>query len=455
MQFGGGRAVRLGKSEIEALACPPGRRDVLVGDDALTGFCVRVTNRGAKIFLLQYSAGGRTRRLGLGRYGEVTPAQARKLAEAARGVVVAGRDPLAERQAVALLARQSLAEKVERAAADGFTFERLLERWERDRLSHRSPRYLFEAGRAVRRHCAELLEVPACNVDAPMLRLAMAEITKGSSRVTGGVVRGPLPTHGPPGQTVQRRVRAYAHAMFAWGMKQGLVGSNPVSNVHVEGRVRPRERVLSDTEIGEVWRASGALGWPWCPYVRVLLLTLQRANEVAGMRWFELAEDRTRWELPGVRVKNREPHIIHLAPAVRSIIAGVPRKTMLPGQTPSPFVFTTTGLRPVSGFSHAKDRLDAMILHERILRAAATGQPAAPLVPWRLHDFRRTGVTVMARSGVSIDVADRILNHVGSVMGVVKATYQRHHFLIERAEALDQWAEYVEKIAEDTAPPAA
>ncbi|WP_276318134.1 hypothetical protein [Rhodovarius crocodyli] len=33
---------------------------------------------------------------------------------------------------------------------------------------------------------------------------------------------------------------------------------------------------------------------------------------------------------------------------------------------------------------------------------------------WRIHDFRRTGVTAMARLGVLPDVADRILNHAAS-----------------------------------------
>jgi len=91
----------LDKRQIEGLTCPPGRRDLLVFDEELHGFGIRVTAAGAKTFLLQYQLGGRGGRrvrMTLGRYGEVTPTQARNLAEIARGKVKGGQDPQAERR---------------------------------------------------------------------------------------------------------------------------------------------------------------------------------------------------------------------------------------------------------------------------------------------------------------------------------------------------------------------
>ena len=231
-------------------------------------------------------------------------------------------------------------------------------------------------------------------------------------------------------------------------MKQELVPGNPVTAVHVEYRVVARERVLSDAEIGEVWRATGALGWPWGPFFRFLLLTLQREVETAGLRWFELSDDLARWEIAGTRTKNRRAHIVHLVPAAREIIRAAPRFAIAPGASASPFVFTTTGRAPVSGFSHAKSRLENEILANRIKVAAATGQPPEPLEPWRIHDLRRTGVTVMARLGVGYEVADRVLNHVGGAIQGVVAIYQRHEYLAEREAALKLWAHHVQAMAE-------
>jgi len=48
----------------------------------------------------------------------------------------------------------------------------------------------------------------------------------------------------------------------------------------IEGRETPRDRVLSDAELGEVWRAAGRLGWPSGDFVRFLLLTLQREQRL-------------------------------------------------------------------------------------------------------------------------------------------------------------------------------
>ena len=179
-------------------------------------------------------------------------------------------------------------------------------------------------------------------------------------------------------------------------------------------------------------------------YIRFLLLTLQRAAETAGLEWAELSPDLTTWELPGRRTKNSKAHLVHLAEPARAILRAVPR---LAG---SPLVFTTTGRTPVSGFAHAKARLDAQIVATRAERAAEAGEgrAPAPLVPWRLHDFRRTGVTALARLGVRWEVADKLLNHVHGAIRGVAAVYQRHDFLAEREAALNAWAAHVLAVAE-------
>src|SRR6516165_9567123 len=70
------------------------------GDGALKGFGVRVKPSGAKSYFVQYrNSEGRTRRLVLGRVGELTPEQARELASDRFKQVRLGGDPSAERHA--------------------------------------------------------------------------------------------------------------------------------------------------------------------------------------------------------------------------------------------------------------------------------------------------------------------------------------------------------------------
>jgi integrase len=81
----------------------------------------------------------------------------------------------------------------------------------------------------------------------------------------------------------------------------------------MQGAGTTRDRVLSDGEVGEVWRAAVALRAPFGPMVRFLMLTLARRDEAAGMTWGELAPDLSTWTQPGARVKNGKPHVVHLS----------------------------------------------------------------------------------------------------------------------------------------------
>ncbi|MGH7226100.1 MAG: site-specific integrase, partial [Gemmataceae bacterium] len=189
---------------------------------------------------------------------------------------------------------------------------------------------------------------------------------------------------------------------------------------------KARDRVLTKDELKAVWAASGELDSPFKQMVRLLILTLQRRGEVAGMRWCELSADRSLWTIPAERAKNGKAHIVHLSPQAQAILAEVHRIDACP------FVFSTTAKTPVSGFSKAKNALDEK----------------SKVTNWRFHDFRRTGVTGLADMGFPPHVCDRLLNHVtGSIQGVA-AVYQRQEFLAERKTALDAWAEYLLVVAE-------
>ena len=78
----------------------PGARDVVLWDSELPRFGLRVKPSGAMTFVVQYrNAGGRTRKLAVGRVGELTPDEARELARDALGDVRKGKDPSASRAA--------------------------------------------------------------------------------------------------------------------------------------------------------------------------------------------------------------------------------------------------------------------------------------------------------------------------------------------------------------------
>ena len=256
---------------------------------------------------------------------------------------------------------------------------------------------------------ASLLKRPAARITKAEAVNTLDQLAKVGKAVTAG------------------RTMAYARAAFAWAHKRGKVPGNPFAELPISAGVTERDRTLSDQELARVWRAACALPYPFGPFFQLVILTLQRREEVASMRWSEISDDMTVWQIPGERMKNGKPHVVHLSEPARDILRRLPRLEK------SDFVFTTTGATSVSGFSRAKAALDRQIVSD--------GQ--GPVGTWRLHDLRRTGVSTLARLGFDSIVVDMLLAHQPAKLRGVASIYQRHSFADERARALNVWGGHV------------
>jgi integrase len=208
---------------------------------------------------------------------------------------------------------------------------------------------------------------------------------------------------------------------FGWLQRHQRVDLNVCAHVHRPPASGARERVLRDDELVSVWNASDALGQPYAPLLKLLMLTGARLREAADMRWDELTEDFSVWSLPGSRVKNKRPLILPLPPHAREVL-----KSVKP--VAGPFVFTFSGSRPVNNDSRMKRRLDQ----------------ASGVTSWTLHDIRRSVATGLQKLGVRLEVTEAVLNHVaGSRAGIV-GVYQRHEYADEKRAALERWADHVD-----------
>lgn len=86
--------LHLTKRSIDALG--PQAKDAIYFDDDVKGFGLRISPHGLKTYLIQYRAGGRTRRVKVGRHGTLTVEEARKRARELLGAVAKGNNPAAE-----------------------------------------------------------------------------------------------------------------------------------------------------------------------------------------------------------------------------------------------------------------------------------------------------------------------------------------------------------------------
>jgi integrase len=219
------------------------------------------------------------------------------------------------------------------------------------------------------------------------------------------------------------RLQAVLSAFFSWAKGKRLVSANPCTGLERPAEERSRDRVLSDDELRKVWQAAGELGHPYAGIVKLLILTGQRRNEIAGLHWGEIDLEERLLHLPAARTKNGRAHDVPLSALALATIAGIPRLV------DADLVFTRRR-KPITAFGWLKLRLDA----------------DSSVSEWTLHDLRRTVASGLQRLGVRLEVTEAVLNHrSGSTAGIV-GVYQRHDYAVEKRDALQRWADYVDAI---------
>jgi len=249
------------------------------------------------------------------------------------------------------------------------------------------------------------------------------------------------------------RTLAQLKTMFSWALDRELVDADPTARVRKRVKETARDRALTSEEIRLVWAACDRIGWPFGPLFKLLLVTAQRRDEVGSMEWPELDLGKRLWTIPRQKAKNDRAHEVHLSELAIAIIESLPRIAVPADKeegrvTVPEFVFTTTGVSAVSGFSKAKVSLDKhMVAGLRDeLKEAGKGAEGAPIEDWILHDLRRTAATGMAALNIMPHVVDRILNHVSGTIRGVAAVYNRHAYLDERKVALEAWGRHVQTV---------
>lgn len=385
---------KLTAAAVERLKAPPtGQVDYF--DSAYPGLALRVSASGVRSWVYFGRVHGKLRRVTLGRSPAMNLAEARRKAgETAENM----------RQGVNPTTAKRIA-----AGSNRDTAEAVIAEWlTRDQGQNRSK--------------AEVERVFARNILPEWRGRKITTITRRDALdITDAVAdRGAV--------TMARRLHAHLHRLFRWCVGRGIIEANPMADAPKPGAIVSRNRVLTEAELAVLWRAAGALPYPFGPIFKLLMLTAARREEIGALRWAEVNDNQI--QLAGDRSKNGEPRAIPLSPPAMSLLAAVPRMAR------SPYVFTTTGNTPVSGWSRAKE----------VLNRTAAEINGGPLAPWRIHDIRRSAATGLQRLGVGLQTIETVLGHIGGSRAGVVGTYQRHAFEAESRAALQMWAREIARI---------
>lgn len=110
------------------------------------------------------------------------------------------------------------------------------------------------------------------------------------------------------------RVLAVVRKMFNFAIERDWLDVNPCQMVKRVVREQPRDRVLTEDEIGAVWSALDHEQPLMAGLIRLRLLTAQRGGELHGAKWNEIDLTSGWWKLPAARSKNRLSHRVPLSP---------------------------------------------------------------------------------------------------------------------------------------------
>lgn len=399
---------RINKSSVDAMQ--PATTEVLLWDDKVAGFGLKVMPSGTKTYLFQYRLGGRagrTRRVTIGKHGSLTADAARREAERLAMLVSQSIDPQQQKQDSA----RKAVDLAFKGYAQRFVDDCLKVRWKAS----------YKDGEALLR----LYAIPVLG-NKPMHDISRADI-----RAVLAPTRKKVATC--------RNLFAVLRRLFRWAVSEGDIEASPITGMEPPPLPVKRDRALSDQELKLAWQASDKLGYPFGPFVRLLIVTGQRLEEVSALEWSELDKARREWVLPADRAKNGSASVVPLADlAVKELDALAKHAKRKDGWPRRGFVFSTTGETSISGHSRAKRRLD-----REIATLAKQEKDIPPIAPWRYHDLRRTLATGLQRLGVRFEVTEAILNHVSGSKSGVAGVYQLHDWGPEKRTALQAWSDHV------------
>jgi integrase len=398
-------------SDLKGLKAPEEGRVVLT-DTRVPGLQFRLSNAGASwSFRFHDPNAKKLVRATIGPYPSIKLSEARRKAEAMRGEVREGINPVERRRAA-----------IREATTN--TFEAL------------AARYLKEYATRKKR---------ASSVEADKRNLRLHILPKWGRRPYSSIRRGDvievveaLISCGK--HTLANRVQALISKIFSFAIDCELVELNPCNRMDKRGVERVKDRVLNDQEIRLFWSrilespASPQSGLP----MRLILTTACRPGEAAGLRRDELCDFddplEATWVLPGAtRTKNKRTHIIPLTEQAQAVIReGL---TLYPEGT---FIFGGETPIDAHALSVAMDRFSKELTgNEPGIETWKANKPTP-------HDLRRTVETRLSSMGVPKEDRDAVLNHVRNDVG--SKHYDKYDRLLEKRTALNKWGEALARI---------
>lgn len=417
-----------------------------IDDPDLKGFGVQLTAKGSKSFFVAFTSPEVSKRrfYKVGNYPQISLAEGRRMARAARQLINQGIDPIEEEKRLAgKLQReeQDRQAKIDQENSVG-TVSELFDVYIRDLIAD-GKRSADQVRAAYERDIGPRIG----------LKKARDVTVDDCTDIIGAISdRG--------AKVLANRTRSFLRAAFQLGLNCkgsprwrqkapdfALTANPAAATQRAIKRERRGQRNLSKEEVLRLWRilhqpyrVKLLNGRDRDQYVDIhtrvaiqfLLATGQRVEEVLCARWSEFDREEKLWVIPAERRKSRheadEPHLVPLTSfhfdildELRSWGAGELLFPHKDGIQP----------RPSTSLSQAVRRLCARERFE----------------PFQPRDIRRTWKTLAGSIGIDLELRNRIQGHAMQDVGSVH--YDRYSYLKEKRTAMNQWSEWLGKLVKE------
>ena len=264
--------VKISKTAVDNAPIPE-RGQAFLRDTDLKGFAVRITATGVRSYVVEKRIEGRTRRITLGRHGELTPVQARKLAQAKLGQIAMGINPVAERK---------------RQAQRATTLAACFEDFKKAR-KHLSAKTLYDYDRVLRVALKDWRRQPISRITSQMVVTRFRQLGEARGEAYANLTMRCL-----------RSLLNFALAQYDDGSGDSVLPNNPVAvltRTRAWYKAQRRQTVIKLHEL-KPWhdaveslrdpKAVASFGDTVADYQLLLLATGLRRGEAARLRWTDI-----------------------------------------------------------------------------------------------------------------------------------------------------------------------
>lgn len=375
------------------------------------GLFLLVKKSGANYWRVKYRFAQKEKLYSIGVYPDVSLKQARLERDEMRAKLRQGIDPSAAKQS----------EKLARIHAGENSFKAISIEWFKVKLTDKSKSYRDRSWRALEMNLFPSLgHRPIVDITPPELLQALRKVES----------RGAL--------DMAKRTKQVAGLVFRYAIATGRAERDPSQDL--AGALTPSTKkhfaaITDPVGVGRLMVAIDAFDGTATvkAALKISPLLFGRPGEVRHMEWKEIDWGRALWEIPGQKMKMKQPHIVPLATQALDILR---EQYLLTGTGKYVFPSARGRSRPLSD-NGVRTALRTMGFDNDTMS---------------VHGFRAMARTLLDEVlGFPPDHIEAQLAHKPA--GHLGAAYNRSKYLAQRVVMMQQWAGYLDTLRESQLRP--